>query len=42
MKNAFLYGDLEEEVYMDILPGFETSLKAEGVCRLQKALYDLK
>ena len=42
VKNAFLYGDLEEEVYMDILLGFETSSKTIGVCKLQKALYGLK
>ena len=42
IKNAFLHGDLEEEVYMDIPPGFKTSAKNECVCRLQKALYGLK
>ena len=42
VKNTFLHGDLEEEVYMDILPGFEDS-KTEGkVCRLKKSLYGLK
>ena len=32
IKNAFLYGDLEKEVYMDIPPSFKTSVKDECVC----------
>ena len=42
VKIAFLHGDLKEKVYMDIPPSFETSSKAEGVCRPQKTLYSLK
>ena len=34
MNNTFLYGDLEEEVYMDIPPGFESSSKVKGLCKL--------
>ena len=42
VKNVFLHGDLEEEFYMDIPPGYTTSSKSEVVCKLQKALYGLK
>nr|CAD1824840.1 unnamed protein product [Ananas comosus var. bracteatus] len=42
VKNAFLHGDLREEVYMEIPHGFLTQKNIGKVCRLKNALYGLK
>ncbi|KAJ9673153.1 hypothetical protein PVL29_026432 [Vitis rotundifolia] len=42
IKNAFLHGDLEEEVYMEQPLGFVAQGEYEKVCYLKKALYGLK
>ncbi|XP_049934544.1 retrovirus-related Pol polyprotein from transposon RE1 isoform X1 [Nymphaea colorata] len=42
VKNAFLYGDLHEEVYMQQPPGFVAEGECQKVCRLRKAIYGLK
>nr|KYP37079.1 Retrovirus-related Pol polyprotein from transposon TNT 1-94 [Cajanus cajan] len=42
VKNVFLHGNLEEEVYMETPPGFEVQNERNKVCLLKKALYGLK
>lgn len=40
VKTAFLYGDLAEEIYMEVPEGVE--VEASKVCKLNKSLYGLK
>ena len=50
VKTAFLHGDLEEVIYMEIPEGLEVSQRAQGgsehspirACRLIKTIYGLK
>ena len=41
IKNAFLYRDLHEEVYMEQPPGYVAQGETK-VCRLKKDIYRLK
>lgn len=41
VKNAFFHGDLEEEICMDVSPGY-VATSGKVVCKLQRTLYGLK
>ncbi|KAJ6944960.1 hypothetical protein NC651_000098 [Populus alba x Populus x berolinensis] len=41
VKNAFLYRNLKEEIYMKLAPGMSTTASDE-VCKLRRSLYELK
>jgi hypothetical protein len=42
VKTAFLYGEIEEEIYLEQPEGYVRAGQENSVCRLQKCLYGLK
>jgi ATP-binding cassette subfamily B (MDR/TAP) protein 1 len=42
VKTAFLHGDLEDDIYMKQLDGFQVKGQEDYVCRLRKSMYRLK
>ena len=42
IKNAFLHGDLDEEIYMEQPLGFVAQGECGLVCKLCRSLYGLK
>jgi Reverse transcriptase (RNA-dependent DNA polymerase) len=42
IKNMFLQGTLEEEMYMTLLPGHKRENISNHVCRLKNLIYGLK
>jgi Reverse transcriptase (RNA-dependent DNA polymerase) len=42
VKNALLHGELEEDIYMEMPSGYQPPSMISRVCKLKKALYELK
>jgi hypothetical protein len=42
VKTTFLHGDIEEQIHMKQLEGFQVKGKKELICNLNKSLYGLK
>jgi hypothetical protein len=42
VKNAFLYGEIDKDIYMEQPYGYISQAHPEHVCKLKKALYGLK
>lgn len=42
VKNAFLHGEVDRDIYMEQPKGFESKDQPSYVCKLRKALYRLK
>ena len=42
VKTTFLYGDLEEEIYMEQLESFKVDSKKKIMCKCGKSLYSSK
>jgi hypothetical protein len=42
VKSSFMNGELEDELYIEQLEGFQLSKNAYYVCKLKKTLYGLK
>ena len=42
VKNAFLHGDLDEEIFMEQPKGFKVKEKENMLYKLKKSLYGLK
>jgi len=42
VKNVFLHGELDKDIYMEKPRGFESEIHPKYVCKLKKALYGFK